>query len=209
MKKLFALMMALLMVLGCVPAMAESAEAPYTAYVHPTLGYTLEYPTNWLMIDTETLPVMMELAQQMDMEGIDLSMLGSLEQQILETNMTMFMDAMTGSNVNIAKQEIGMPIDINSFATMMLPMLKTQYEQMFAGAVFEETDPIVTIGETQYCYLSMSYQVNGQTNCLEQFYLVDGTAMYIIAATYSEAAASDELIENMGYILATFAPAAQ
>ena len=113
------------------------------------------------------------------------------------------------SIVTIGAQDLGMPIDVNSFATMMMPMLKTQYEQMFAGAVFEEVDPIITIGDTQYCYLSMNYQMNGQTICYDQYYLVDGTVMYAIAGTYAEALATDELMNNMGYILATFAPAAK
>ena len=211
MKKLLALMMALLMAFACVPAMAESTEAPYTAYVHPVLGCTLEYPTNWLVIDTETLPAVLEMAQQMGMgvEGIDLSMIGDLEAQIVNANMTMFWDISTGANMNIGAQDLGMPIDVNSFATMMMPMLKTQYEQAFAGAVFEEVDPIITIGDTQYCYLSMSYQMNGQTICYDQYYLVDGTVMYTIAGAYAEAADTDELMNNMSYILATFAPAAK
>ena len=207
MKKLFAVVLAMMLALGCISALAEDA-APYTTYVHPTLGYTLEYPSNWLAIDTESLPVMMEMAKQMGTDGIDLSMLGNLEEQIVSANMTMFLDVTTGANFTIGAQDLGMPIDTNSFVTMMMPMLKMQYEQMFAGCTFIEDEPIVAIGDTEYCYLPMAYELNGQTTCLEQFYLVSGTVMYIISGTYSEALMTDELMENMGYVLATFAPVA-
>lgn len=208
MKKLFAVVLALMLALGCMSAVAETAASEYVSYTHPTLGYTLEYPSTWMAIDTENLPMMMAMVQQHGIEGIDMSMLGNLEEQIKTTNMTVFMDLVTGANFTIGAQDLGMPIDANAFATMMLPMLKAQYEQMFAGCEFIEDEPIVQIGETEYCYLPMKYVANGQTTCLEQFYLVNGTVMFIIAGTYAETDATDELINNMGYVLATFTPPA-
>ena len=208
MKKLLAIVLALMLALGCMSAVAETTAVEYVSYTHPVLSYTLEYPSTWMVVDTENLPMMMTMAQQFGTEGIDLSMLGDLEEQIVASNMTLFLDLTTGANFTIGAQDLGMPIDANSFATMMLPMLKTQYQQMFADAVFAEDEPTVTIGETEYCYLSMSYTANGQPTCVEQFYLVNGTVMFIIAGTYTEAAATDELLNNMGYVLATFTPSA-
>ena len=209
MKKLFALVMALMLALGCVSALAESEAPAYQVYTHPVIGYTLEYPTTWLALDTETLPVMMAMAQSTGIEGIDLSMLGNMEEQIVSANMTMFFDMMTGANFTIGAQDLGMPIDVASFNAMMLPMLKAQYEQMFANCTFADDDPTVVIGDKEYSYLSATYVANGQTTCLEQFYLVDGTVMYVIAGTYAQDRATDELINTMGYILATFTPAAK
>jgi len=202
MKKLFAVFLALMLALGCMTAVAE--QSAYTGYTHPVLGYSLNYPSEWLAIDTETLPVLMALAQQGGMEGIDVSVLGNLEEQIVSSNMTMFMDVNTGTNINIGAQDIGVEVTDEIFLSAMMPMLKAQYEQMFANAVFTSEGETLNLGTVTANYMALNYVINGQTMTGEQFFVLDGTMMYAIACTYNAGLAGTDVVSHMINLVSSF-----
>lgn len=209
MKKLLAILLALLLALGCMPALAEE-ESLYTAYTHPRLGYTVEYPTEFVVLDADTLPLMLQMVGQMGLEGLDAATLQTLEPQITSTDMVMFMDAYTGANVNIAAADVGMAITNELFLAMVMPTMLAQYEANFSNVTFFDKGSLVDFGENNFVQLILGYDMAGQSNYFAQFFFMDGTVMYTFGYTINAAMdeatiiATDAFVEHL---LASFAVA--
>lgn len=209
MKKLLAVLLALMMMLCCLPALAEE-EAPYTAYTHPRLGYTVEYPTEFVVLDADTLPLMLQMVGQMGLEGLDAATIQALEPQITSTDMVMFLDAYTGANMNIAAADVGMAITNELFLAMVMPTMLAQYEASFSNVTFYDKGSIAAFGENNFVQLVLNYDMAGMNNNFAQFFYLDGTVMYTIGYTISSAVDADTLAamdEVVVHLLSTFATA--
>ena len=167
MKKLLAALLALMMLLCCLPALAEE-ESTYTAYTHPRLGYTVEYPTEFVVLDADTLPLMLQMVGQMGLEGLDAATIQALEPQITSTDMVMFLDAYTGANMNIAAAAVGMAITNELFLAMVMPTMHAQYEASFSNVTFYDKGSIVTFGENNFVQLVLNYDMAGMNNNFAQ-----------------------------------------
>ena len=198
MKKLLALAMTLMMILCCVPALA--ATEGYVDYEHPTLGYTLEYPEAWIVLDSANIEsAMTSLQNDPAFAALDLS---AAIPQITQLQMTMFIDNY-GTNINIVGQDVGQEITAEQFLPMM-PMMAAQVTAQLPDAALLDEGSLYEIGDKQYCMLCASYTLNGEALYVFQFYTFSGTTMYLVTLTMNASVGDMDVIEAYSdHMLAT------
>lgn len=197
MKKLLSLMLSLMLILGCVPALAASEG--YADYTHPTQGYSLEYPQSWLALDSANIEsLMIDLSANPALATLNLD---AVLPQITQMQMTMFVD-INGSNINVVRQSVGMAITAEQFMPMM-PQMLSQVTAALPGAQVLEEGALYTIGDHQYCNLCISYNLAGSDLYAFQFYTFSGTDMYLITLTMNPASDMDAVAEYTDHLLAT------
>ncbi|MBE5781867.1 MAG: hypothetical protein E7329_00965 [Clostridiales bacterium] len=210
MRKLLSVILALLLALSCCPALAEETE--YVQYTHPTLGYTAEVPNGWFALDTDTIASFVKVAFEGDLEGVDPAFAANLESELAGTDIAMFL-AVNGSNINIVKQYLGLPISAELFMSMMMPSLLTQYEATFDEISFPDDGSVYyTEDERAFCSLTVTYMLNGQeVTCTQYYHMVDAD-MYVFTLTYAPDLDEDSMHDYRAHIrhmLDTFVPAAE
>ena len=156
MKKLLSLILALMMIVCCMPALAASEG--YLDYTHPTQGYSVEYPESWIALDSTNIEAMMKsLADNEEFSALNLE---TVVPQITQMEMTMFMDIF-GTNINIVGQEVGMSLTASAFLPMM-PQMAQQVTASLPDAKLLDTGSLYEIGGNQYCTLCASYTPDGE-----------------------------------------------
>ncbi|MBQ3079524.1 MAG: hypothetical protein IJC48_05930 [Clostridia bacterium] len=202
MKKLISLFLVIMMSVFAIASVSAEANE-YILYTHPTVGYSLEYPSDWIALDTESVQELLTLfADDSSVEGLDLK---SLAQQLTGTDMAMFID-MYGNNVNIIKQAMGMPISASDFVTV-LPMFMSQFEASYPGITFFDEGTVYTAGANQYAKMAYGYDLGGFYTYGEQFYDCSTGDLYTItftAASGSSEADIQSVYPMIDHMLATF-----
>ena len=189
MKKLLSLILSLMMIVCCMPALAASEG--YLDYTHPTQGYSVEYPESWIALDSTNIEAMMKsLADNEEFSALNLE---AVVPQITQMEMTMFMDIF-GTNINIVGQEVGMSITASSFLPMM-PQMAQQVTASLPDAKLLDTGSLYEIGGNQYCTLCASYTLAGSDLYVFQFYAFSGTTMYLITLTMNASVADMDTVE--------------
>ena len=189
MKKLLSLILSLMMIVCCMPALAASEG--YLDYTHPTQGYSVEYPESWIALDSTNIEAMMKsLADNEEFSALNLE---AVVPQITQMEMTMFMDIF-GTNINIVGQEVGMSITASSFLPMM-PQMAQQVTASLPDAKLLDTGSLYEIGGNQYCTLCASYTLAGNDLYVFQFYAFSGTTMYLITLTMNASVADMDTVE--------------
>lgn len=189
MKKLLSLILSLMMIVCCMPALAASEG--YLDYTHPTRGYSVEYPESWIALDSTNIEAMMKsLADNEEFSALNLE---AVVPQITQMEMTMFMDIF-GTNINIVGQEVGMSITASSFLPMM-PQMAQQVTASLPDAKLLDTGSLYEIGGNQYCTLCASYTLAGSDLYVFQFYAFSGTTMYLITLTMNASVADMDTVE--------------
>lgn len=189
MKKLLSLILSLMMIVCCMPALAASEG--YLDYTHPTQGYSVEYPESWIALDSTNIEAMMKsLADNEEFSALNLE---AVVPQITQMEMTMFMDNF-GTNINIVGQEVGMSITASSFLPMM-PQMAQQVTVSLPDAKLLDTGSLYEIGGNQYCTLCASYTLAGSDLYVFQFYAFSGTTMYLITLTMNASVVDMDTVE--------------
>lgn len=189
MKKLLSLILSLMMIVCCMPALAASEG--YLDYTHPTQGYSVEYPESWIALDSTNIEAMMKsLADNEEFSALNLE---AVVPQITQMEMTMFMDIF-GTNINIVGQEVGMSITASSFLPMM-PQMAQQVTASLPDAKLLDTGSLYEIGGNQYCTLCASYTLAGSDLYVFQFYAFSGTTMYLITLTMNASVVDMDTVE--------------
>lgn len=189
MKKLLSLILSLMMIVCCMPALAASEG--YLDYTHPTQGYSVEYPESWIALDSTNIEAMMKsLADNEEFSALNLE---TVVPQITQMEMTMFMDIF-GTNINIVGQEVGMSLTASSFLPMM-PQMAQQVTASLPDAKLLDTGSLYEIGGNQYCTLCASYTLAGSDLYVFQFYAFSGTTMYLITLTMNASVVDMDTVE--------------
>lgn len=208
MKKLLAMVLALMLALSCIPALGEDVE--FVTYTQPILGYTIECPANWYALDSENLASLADiLLKDNNMQGIDPSVYENISNVISGTNMTMFL-ATNGTNMSVGMQDLGLELTNDLFLALMMPQLLTQFQTLYQEIEFLDRGSLYRLNDMEYVRMEAIYQLNGEPVHVAQYYYLEGTKLYLITVTFATELSEEEKIDMlvcMDYMMSTFTPA--
>lgn len=202
MKKMLSVLLALSLLLCCVPALAEEA-AEYAPYTDPTGHYSLEYPADYLLLDAETIDALIAAMESGEIDvGFDFSAYASM---LKESSLTIFMDPFTGNNINVVIMDLGAHLSADILVQLSIPATREQYKTMMPGAVYDDEGSVKTINGTDFAHLALQYPQNGVTVYMEQYVVCVGNLMYNLTFTYNNSPEE----ADMAHMLSTFSVAAE
>lgn len=180
MRKIAALMLALILTLSTLPALADSTY--YKEHRHPTQGYTVEYPAQWLALDSRTVSSYISGAVDAgtEFQGL-LASLDEVAAQIKAQEMVMFMRS-DGTNINVIALNVGARLKISDLKAM-LPALHTQYEAIYANPSFLDEGSAVCIDDKDMLCIAMEYTLNGVRQRCYQLLVPQGTRLFYFTLT--------------------------
>lgn len=180
MKKLTALMMALLLCAACVSAMAEGTQL----YTHPTQGYSISVPAEWLCLDKTNLDSLTAAYEngEMTFTGTNAETLKQLKPQVEATDCAVLINPYA-NNVVLVKENMGMELTNDQFVSMLIPMFRTQLVKQMPTLEFTSEGEVIAAGENEFIVLSGTYQINGITASVDMLFCLDGSDLYTLSLT--------------------------
>jgi len=180
MKKLTALMMALLLCVACVSAMAEGTQL----YTHPTQGYSISVPAEWLCLDKTNLDSLIAAYEngEMTFTGTNAETLKQLKPQVESTDCAVLINPYA-NNVVLVKENMGMELTNDQFVSMLIPMFRTQLVKQMPTLEFTSEGEVIAAGENEFIVLSGTYQINGITASVDMLFCLDGSDLYTLSLT--------------------------
>ena len=180
MKKLTALMMALLLCVACVSAMAEGTQL----YTHPTQGYSISVPAEWLCLDKTNMDSLIAAYEngEMTFTGTNAETLKQLKPQVESTDCAVLINPYA-NNVVLVKENMGMELTNDQFVSMLIPMFRTQLVKQMPSLEFTSEGEVIAAGENEFIVLSGTYQINGITASVDMLFCLDGSDLYTLSLT--------------------------
>ena len=180
MKKLTALMMALLLCVACVSAMAEGTQL----YTHPTQGYSISVPAEWLCLDKTNMDSLIAAYEngEMTFTGTNAETLKQLKPQVEATDCAVLINPLA-NNVVLVKENMGMELTNDQFVSMLIPMFRTQLVNQMPTLEFTSEGEVIAAGENEFIVLSGTYQINGITASVDMLFCLDGSDLYTLSLT--------------------------
>lgn len=180
MKKLTALMMALLLCVACVSAMAEGTQL----YTHPTQGYSISVPAEWLCLDKTNMDSLIAAYEngEMTFTGTNAETLKQLKPQVESTDCAVLINPYA-NNVVLVKENMGMELTNDQFVSMLIPMFRTQLVNQMPTLEFTSEGEVIAAGENEFIVLSGTYQINGITASVDMLFCLDGSDLYTLSLT--------------------------
>ena len=180
MKKLTALMMALLLCVACVSAMAEGTQL----YTHPTQGYSISVPAEWLCLDKTNMDSLIAAYEngEMTFTGTNAETLKQLKPQVESTDCAVLINPLA-NNVVLVKENMGMELTNEQFVSMLIPMFRTQLVKQMPTLEFTSEGEVIAAGENEFIVLSGTYQINGITASVDMLFCLDGSDLYTLSLT--------------------------
>ena len=180
MKKLTALMMALLLCVACVSAMAEGTQL----YTHPTQGYSISVPAEWLCLDKNNVDSLIAAYEngEMTFTGTNAETLKQLKPQVESTDCAVLINPLA-NNVVLVKENMGMELTNDQFVSMLIPMFRTQLVKQMPTLEFTSEGEVIAAGENEFIVLSGTYQINGITASVDMLFCLDGSDLYTLSLT--------------------------
>lgn len=180
MKKLTALMMALLLCVACVSAMAEGTQL----YTHPTQGYSISVPAEWLCLDKTNVDSLIAAYEngEMTFTGTNAETLKQLKPQVEATDCAVLINPLA-NNVVLVKENMGMELTNDQFVSMLIPMFRTQLVNQMPTLEFTSEGEVIAAGENEFIVLSGTYQINGITASVDMLFCLDGSDLYTLSLT--------------------------
>ena len=180
MKKLTALMMALLLCVACVSAMAEGTQL----YTHPTQGYSISVPAEWLCLDKTNVDSLIAAYEngEMTFTGTNAETLKQLKPQVEATDCAVLINPYA-NNVVLVKENMGMELTNDQFVSMLIPMFRTQLVKQMPTLEFTSEGEVIAAGENEFIVLSGTYQINGITASVDMLFCLDGSDLYTLSLT--------------------------
>lgn len=208
MKKIIALLLALMLSLAVPGAMAEALPAQEARYTHPTQGYSFIVPDGWLMVDETNIDAYIAAYEKGEMAftGVNAQALQQMKAQIVQNNCGALTDPY-GNNAIFVSDSIGTLQTNEQFILLFLPILKQQLQQQMPSIEFTSDGEILTFGENQFISLAATYQMSGLPLSLDQLYMLDGTRVHCISLTVSTVfgqAVADQFYAEISNVLASF-----
>lgn len=180
MKKLTALMMALLLCVVCVSAMAEGTQL----YTHPTQGYSISVPAEWLCLDKNNVDSLIAAYEngETTFTGTNAETLKQLKPQVESTDCAVLINPLA-NNVVLVKENMGMELTNDQFVSMLIPMFRTQLVKQMPTLEFTSEGEVIAAGENEFIVLSGTYQINGITASVDMLFCLDGSDLYTLSLT--------------------------
>ena len=213
MKKIIALILALMLSLAIPCAMAEALPAEEARYTHPTQGYSFVVPEGWLMLDATNIDAYIAAYEkgEMTFTGTNAQTLQNLKPQVQGTDCGVLINPYA-NNAVFVKEDMGIEMTNEQFATIMVPMMKTQLLQQNPTIEFTDEVELLPFGENTFILLSGSYNLNGISASIDMLFLLQGTSLYTVNLT-TTSLFGDDLVNafytDVFALLGTFATEAE
>lgn len=180
MKKMFALIMALVMCLLCASAMAQETQT----YTHPVQGYSIQVPADWLCVDKTNVQQYIDAYEkgEMSFTGTNAMTLEELKPQLETADCAVLINPYA-NNVVIVKENMGMAFTEDLFVSMVIPMLKSQLANQMPTIEFTAEGEKVAFGEKEFILLAAEYSLNGVSASVDMLFYLDDTDLYTINLT--------------------------
>ncbi len=156
-------------------------------YEEPNGVYTTVYPERWILMDKDSIDQL--VADAKDNKTSDTGMnLEAIEQYaplIAASPVAMFVDMFLADNFNVTySQNPSYALyTTESLLSQLGPMLEAQYMQIYQEPEMLNKGELVTYGDNQYLFASVSFQVPGGVRQSDQFYMLHGDKMLVITFT--------------------------
>lgn len=177
-------------------------DSGYARYTHPVLGYTLEYPAGWVMMDSSNVNSYRSGKSGLDLSGLDWD---TVAPQILDENMTAFADYLGVSsdfdlldfsaNLTVSVRNVGTELTADDYISMM-PDIREQYTESIPDIEFINEGSSYSAGGKEFCLLSYSYPTDDYLLYNYQFYISGGDMMYVIGLTLADNVIDLDLVET-------------
>ena len=180
MKKTAAMLLALL--LFALPVLGQAAKLK--EYTHPTYGYSLQHPSDWLVVDAENIDGYIAAYENGTLRhgAADAETLSMLAPDIHEMDMTMLMDTF-GNWIQMNYYSLGYTMTIHQFSILVLPQILREIKNYpyYAEAEFLTDGEIVTYGENTFALLAVELK-DGQGLSISEdiLFLLDGDCIFEI-----------------------------
>ena len=196
-RKILSVLLALVLAFSCcLPALAES----YVSYTHPDGIYSLEYPSDFSLMDKSNIDEVADLIESGAVE--EFNSFAQYASSIRESNMVVFQQE-SGDNVNIVYADVGSDVSASDLILAVFPSLAEQYKGMLSGVVIDDPGTACTYGNYEYARLKLHYTLLGVELQLAQYYLTVNGTLYTFTFTFNGSidAANQAIMEHM---LSTF-----
>ena len=202
MKKILALLLVLVLCAACIPAMAEGTQT----YTHPTHGYSIEVPAEWLCVDKNNVQGYIEAFEngEMTFTGTNAMTLEALKPQ-LETSDCAVLINPYANNVVIVKENMVMAFTQDLFVSMVIPMLKKQLSTQMPSIQFTAEGEILTLGDKDFILLAGEYSLNGIAAAVDMLFYLDGEDLYTINLTTTSVFGQDVMNDFYADVQEAFA----
>lgn len=182
MKKMMAMMLAVVLCVLCLPVTAE--ENATQVYTHPTQGYSITVPASWLCVDNTNLQDYITAYEngEMTFTGTNAQTLQALQAQIAGTDCAVLINEYA-NNIVIVRENAGIALTKEMFISMLIPALKQQLTAQVPSIQFNAEGEVLTLGENEFIVLAGAYQMNGITASVDMLFYLDGTDLYTINLT--------------------------
>lgn len=189
----------------------EQIEA-YKTYTHPTFGYSVIQPADWIAADKTNIQDLIAAAEagEISVPGINMDrMLNNSHSEIQAKDCVAFFDT-DGNYVVLHSQNVGYALTNEEFETHELPQIVQMYTSIYPGCdVISDGDPI-RCGDREYFLIHLENLPNAGVNTLIQLVCLDGTMLHQFALTVLPIYDQSVLEAFYGDVLemaATFTPA--
>lgn len=166
-------------------------------------GFSVGYPTDWIVMDQETIDSVVDLVTSGKIPGMDASSMQNYKAQIEAMNMTVIMADNGGMNFNIIPQNVGQAVTNDDILTQLVPGTLEQYKSVFTGFEVTNEGTKETYGDNEFVVVGGQYTLMNTSMELTQMMYAGGTYIYIITFTVTETAETD--LEAAKDIIATIA----
>lgn len=204
MKKMTALLLALLLAVMCIPAMAEETQV----YTHPTQGFSITLPADWLVVDNTNVDAYIAAYEngEMTFAGTNAQTLTQLKAQTAVQDCAIAINE-NSNNLVMMGADLGVELTNEQFVQTLIPSFKQQIAATMPGLEFTSEGEIVTLGENEFIFLSAEMDLGGAKMYADQVFMLDGTMMYLINVTATDvygAEAKNAFYAQLQTVLTTF-----
>jgi hypothetical protein len=212
MKKLCALMVVGLLLAAMPAALASSssaAEMAYDTYVNETYGYSVDYPAEWVLLDSDTVGAVLEQLTSGDLtiEGITSDALDALK-TLMSGDMTGFAEFIdgNGNSFNVTCFTYPTPASIDSAMELLVPQIIASYQQTFSDITVLDSGSVYTVDDSEFIKAKCMYTIDGMTVLVTPLFLFENDLLFNISFTWvttgdDEVQALDQIMES---VLASF-----
>ena len=182
----FLILLAALILLS-LPVLAEETDSSIP-YSHPTLGYTMNIPEDWIILDSaaaeETVEKILSGEIELDIAEGDLT---AYARQIELTDMVYLLPPDRSCIFNIVVQDLYLELTNDMLLESLCPYQVQQYKNDIPCCLFDDEGSAVLFGETEFIRMSLTCPLSsGERLRLLQYSAMFNTKMTACLITISQ-----------------------
>lgn len=205
MKKLLATLLALCLLAVPMFGLAEAAtaEMEMETYTHSTGSFSMQYPSDWTLMDRTTIDTLISLAANSSEEVK--TIYSNVKSQLEVADIVMFLSPDMQCTANVNVQALGTAMTGEQISSLS-KQLQSSIQLNLPTATFPDDGSVVTVGDNEYFMLEAVYTIAGTEFHAVNYLTAPNTNFYTINFTVATAAV-DANMQAMGAMLASFVPA--